>query len=273
MRKALVVALAVAAALSFTTVARAAAPVPIQWWDEFTKLLRTVSETYPVPTREMAPSAQAYDFRPMVISTIFQAATDTYNGGAFTNRDSTIVFDNRGFNRAALYFWPAHTADSDVGGSMVDSLGLAVFALQVREHATANSDTNNTLTAPVHRFAPNPPGSTVGAYDTIGSAYDLNRWNSGWQRRQCLPGERPIVVSNFGQKANRAILIWTSDRHGSTAAGNDLPPFTSFRMRFLEGYRAVAGAGAGALIDTVWVGATQGYARMRGRLDYVRWYE
>jgi len=263
-------ALALAAAL--TTTAHAAAPVPVQYVDPSGNPITVRNGALGLPTREQFPVGAAYDFKPMVISTIFHNGLDSQNGGIMTNRDSTIVFDMRGYNHAALIFWPSPTADADVGQSNADSLGAAVFAVQPRIHATALSDTNNTGFA--SRTLQN--AAALGQRDTIGSLADVS-YNvtgtpgvNGCNRQILLPGERPVVVTNFGQRANRAIVIWASDRADDTQQASGLAPFMSWRMRFIRAYRVASMA---LNSDSLFTSATQQYSRMRGRVDLVRWWE
>lgn len=270
----LVHALALAAAL--TTTAHAAAPVPVQWVDPNGVPITVRQGPNGLPIIEQSPAARAYDFRPMVISAIFHNAFDTQNGANMTNRDSTIVFDTRGYNRAALYLWATPTALSDIDGGSGDSLGAAIVALQVRHHEQALSDTNNTLLALRHMPLPynSTTGIPTGARDSIGSLTDVGFYGEAQTyniRQVCLPDERPINITNLGAKANRGMVIW-SDRVGAGEIEKGSSPLISFRLRLIQTFRFSTMATYTGLVDSTAVG-TPRPMRMRIRCDLVLWNE
>jgi hypothetical protein len=219
-----------------------------------------------VQVMEQYPANAAYEYHPGVISNVFWNETDAmFEAGVLTNRDSTVAWDCRGFNRAALLVWPSVGPETDKGGSSADSIGLILFALEMRTHPSTSSDSLNTYPVPawLNREPTTASGlATAARNDTIGSLTQVFEATATFPLlTTALMHEKVVVLSGMALNSgsSRGRVIWTG------AVGQNRPgvfPFNSWRLRCIGTYTA-----AGAAVPIAQS------LRVRLRADLVLWNE
>lgn len=179
---------------------------------------------------EVSPASAMVLIQPSWITTRFVYGADGVSTGwtspkCLTVDSTSVPAQTLGYNRLALLIYP----------QFEDSVGAALFAIQVRGHQNSATDSLSTFAFGLTHSA---LAAAQSAPDTINSFLDMQVpkiqfGSSGLDTARTTPGERLLLMSpNINTQSG--ILVMLKDRDGTFLNA----PYVSIRWRIMNTYGA-----------------------------------